>query len=370
MIAVATVDRPAIAHNVAALRATVGDSIVCAVVKADGYGHGATATATAALEAGADWLALATPAEVLALADAGIDAAVPLLLLSEPPPGELLDHADHLPASLRFTVASRQGLATLEELGESSPWPVHMKIDTGMHRVGVDPAGAIDLARAIVASSAVDLEGVWTHFAVADDPDDDFTAIQAARFGSALDALHEAGIDTGIVHAANSAAAIAHPATRHDLVRVGIAIYGVPPSDALAGRVDLRPALRLTAPVTAVRVVDAGESVSYGRHWYAPRPTRVATVAIGYADGIRRASAAAGVEVLVRGARAPVLGVVTMDQLMIAVPDDVAVGDEVVLIGSQGDLEITANEIAARLDTIGYEVLTSIGPRVGRVHVG
>lgn len=370
MTGTATIDRSAIRANVAALREFADGARVCAVVKADGYGHGAVETAGAALAAGASWLAVASPAEAVELREAGIDPAVPVLLLSEPDPAELAAHASSLPAGIRFTVGSRGATAALEKIRPGAlPIPVHLKIDTGMHRVGVAPSEAIALARSVVGSAALHLEGTWTHFAVADDPDDPFTAAQTACFDEALASLRAAGIDPGIAHMANSAGTIAHPHSRRDLVRVGISIYGIAPSPALEREVTLRPALRLTAPVTAVRTVDAGESVGYGRHWYAEGPTRVATAALGYADGIRRASAAAGVEVLIRGRRAPMLGVVTMDQLMVAA-DDVAVGDEVVVIGRQGDEEITVNEIAGRLGTIGYEVVTGIGPRVRRIHVG
>ena len=179
------------------------------------------------------------------------------------------------------------------------------------------------------------------------------------------------GLLTGLVHAANSAGLLAHPDARRDLVRVGIAIYGVPPSPELEGAIELQPALELVSRITTVRTVAEGESVSYGRHWWADQPTRVATVAIGYADGIRRDSGSAGVEVLVRGRRCPIVGMVTMDQLMVAldpaIEDETAAGDEVVLIGRQGTEQITATEIAGRLGTIAYEVLTSISSRVPRV---
>ena len=185
--------------------------------------------------------------------------------------------------------------------------------------------------------------------------------------------LRRAGLHTGLVHAANSAGLLAHPDARRDMVRAGIAIYGVPPSPELEGAIELEPALDLVTRITAVRTVEAGESVSYGRHWWADEPTRVATVAIGYADGIRRDSGSAGVEVLVRGRRCPIVGAVTMDQLMVALAPPIAeeamVGDEAVLIGRQGSDEITATEVAQRLGTIAYEVLTSISARVPRVVV-
>ena len=372
MSATATVDLSAIRHNIEVLSAHVAPAAVCAVVKADGYGHGAVPVAEAALAAGAKWLAVATAVEAVELAAAGIDAAVPILLLSEPSRAELERHWLDLPEGLRVTIAGPAGLASLDRFAarRSAPVHAHLKIDTGMHRAGVAPPDALALAQAIAATSSVELEGAWTHFAVADTPDDRFTEIQTRRFDAVRAELETVGVGPRLVHLCNSAGAIAHPAARRDLVRIGIAMYGVAPSVSLEDRVDLLPALRLTAPVTALRTVGEGESVSYGRRWFAHKATRVATVALGYADGIRRGSAAAGVEVLVRGRRAPILGTVTMDQLMIVVDDHVDVGDEVVLIGTDGGEEITANEVGDRLDTIGYEVLTAIGPRVRRVHIG
>lgn len=367
MTARAEIDAAAIRHNVEALGACAPGSQRCAVVKADGYGHGAAVVAAAAIDGGATWLGVATPGEAAALAS-DVDASVPVLLLSEPD-GEALRVAwPRRPAGLRCTVATPDGIAVVESLvGDGDPMPVHVLVDTGMHRAGCDPSDASALLDRVVGSSALRLEGVWSHFAVADDPDDPFTAIQTRRFDDCLETLGEAGHRPPIQHLCNSAGAIAHPDAHRDLVRLGIAMYGIAPSAALAGRVDLRPALRLTATVVGVRSVDAGESVSYGRHWYADRPTRVATIDIGYADGIRRSSPAADVEVLVRGRRAPMLGVVTMDQTMIAVDGDVTLGDEVVLIGGQGEATITAEEIAGRLGTIGYEIVTGLSPRVQRV---
>ena len=225
------------------------------------------------------------------------------------------------------------------------------------------------------AAGAVRLEGVWTHLAVADDLADEFTAVQLTRFETALAELDRLGaLDAAapvLTHAANSAGLLAHPRSHREMVRAGIALYGIAPAPApaLAGRVRLEPALDLVSRVTAVRSVVAGESVSYGRSWYAAEPVRVATVPIGYADGIRRHSGAAGVEVLVRSRRCRILGTVTMDQLMVAVDAEVAVGDEVVLIGAQGSERVTVDEVAERLGTIAYEVLVGLGPRLPRVTV-
>jgi alanine racemase len=357
----AEVDLDAVAGNVAAV-AEVSGTPVCAVVKADGYGHGAVPVARAALSAGAAWLAVALVEEGLALREAGIDA--PVLILSEPlPSGLAAAHA----GGLTPTIATRAGVrAAAAHRG----WPVHLKVDTGMHRVGCEPAEAPALA-VMVGEAGLELGGVWTHLAVADEPGDPFTAVQLERFEAVLGALAAARIDPGLRHAANSAAAIAHPAARYDLVRVGIATYGVAPSPELDGRVGLRPALRLRSAVSAVRTVAPGEGVSYGRRWRATVPTVVATVPIGYADGVRRSWGTVGGTVLLHGTHRPVVGVVSMDQLMVDAGDlPVAVGDEVVLLGRQAGAEIAAAAVAARLDTIPYEILCAVGARVPRRYGG
>lgn len=369
---VARVRLSAIESNTRRLVALSGGAAVCAVVKADGYGHGAVAAARAALAGGASWLAVATIAEALELAE-GTSSDVPVLILSEIAPRLADEAVARCPDRVRFTVASIEGIEAL--VAAAGPErQVHLKVDTGMHRMGAMPGELAEVAAALTsARPRLHLEGVWTHLAVADAPHDPFTSEQMRRFDQALAALRRSGMRTGVVHAANSAGLFAHPGARRDLVRVGIAIYGVPPSPELEGLVELEPALELVSRVTAVRTVAPGESVSYGRHWWAGEPTRVATVPIGYADGIRRHSGSAGVEVLVRGHRCPIVGMVTMDQLMVAltpgIGSEATVGDEVVLIGRQGGSEITATEVAGRLGTIAYEVLTSLSARVPRATV-
>jgi alanine racemase len=365
--------RPAaIESNVSRLAALAGGAEVCAVVKADGYGHGVVTAARAALAGGASWLAVATIAEALEVVDS-IGGEVPVLILSEAAPALAVEAAGDCPERIRFTVASVEGVRAL--VAAAGPErAVHLKVDTGMHRMGALPAEINPVAEALrAARGRLHLEGVWTHLAVADAPDDPFTGEQLRRFDQVLAGLRGLGLPTGAIHAANSAGLMAHPDARRDIVRCGIAIYGVPPSPELDGLIALEPAMELVSRVTAVRTVAPGESVSYGRHWWATESTRVATVAVGYADGIRRDSGPAGVEVLLRGRRCPIVGTVTMDQLMVAlspaVADEVAAGDEVILIGRQGDEEITATEIAQRLGTIAYEVLTSISSRVPRVLV-
>ena len=374
-VRIARVRPAAIEANVRRLAERAGSAALCAVVKADGYGHGAVTAARAALAGGASWLAVATIREALEVAETAesVGSDAPVLILAEADPGLVASASGRCSSRVRFTVASVSGIQALAAAGGPAR-SVHLKVDTGMHRMGALPGELGAMVEALrEAGPRLRLEGVWTHFAVADEPDDPFTAEQLRRFDAAIAQLGASGVSADVVHAANSAGLLAHPDARRDMVRAGISIYGVPPSPALKGIVELEPALELVSRVTAVRTVAPGETVSYGRHWRAGEPTRVATVAIGYADGIRRDSGSAGVEVLVRGRRCPIVGAVTMDQLMVALPpviaDEATMGDEAVLIGRQGADEITATEVAQRLGTIAYEVLTSISARVPRVVV-
>jgi len=364
MTTTARIDLSAIRANIAMI-AGHADTPVCAVVKADGYGHGAASVARVAMEAGATWLAVATGPEAADLAQM-VPEGIPILILAERPASELAAVVDRLPTALRLTVGSAAGVAAAARLGRDVA--IHLKVDTGMHRMGSDPSEAVALARMVFDTPTLDLEGVSTHMAVADSPDNPFTDTQLDRFDHVLDDLAAASLRPPLTHAANSAAAIVHPRAHHDLLRVGIAMYGVAPSPALEGVVPLRPALTLHTTITALRTVAVGETVSYGRHWTAEVPSLIATLPIGYADGLRRSAGDAGVEVLIGGRRCAIVGRVTMDQCMVLVDDTVATGDEAVLIGAQGDERIEVNEIAGRLGTIGYEILTSIGRRVERVH--
>ncbi len=363
----AEVDLAAVAHNVGVVRSMVAPSLVCAVVKADGYGHGAIAVSEAALRAGADWLGVALVEEAAVLRKAGVDA--PILLLSQP---RLADLAAVVRYDLRPTITTQVAVELLANAAreQGRVVPVHLKVDTGMNRIGVAPVDAPALAREIVRQPELQLEGVFTHCAVADEPDNPFTDVQLDRYESVLAELARDGIVPPIRHAANSATAIAHPRGRYDMVRSGIAVYGIAPSTELSHRIDLRPALSLRAEVSNVKRVREGEGVSYGLRHRFTADTTVATVPIGYADGVPRRLGLVGGEVLIGGARRRVVGVVTMDQLMVDCGDDlVGVGDEVVLIGRQGDEVLTADDWADRLDTIPYEVVCGIGPRVPRFYV-
>lgn len=364
----AEVDLGAVAHNVATLVERVAPARLCAVVKANGYGHGAVPVAEAAVAAGASWLAVALVDEGVELRAAGVRA--PILVLSEPRPEEMDRVVTEGLTAAAYTI---EGVTALAEAARrwGATAAVHLKVNTGMNRVGAQPADLLTLARAVDADPALDLAALWTHCAVADEPGHPFTDEQRTRFLAAAEELEGAGLRPPLLHAANSAAGILREDLRFDLVRAGIAVYGIDPAPELAGMVDLRPALSLHAHVTHVKRVTAGERVSYGLHHEFGHDANVATVPLGYADGVPRRLSGVGGEVLVAGRRRPIVGVVTMDQLMVDCGDTpVSVGDEVVLLGRQGDEEVTANEWGERLGTIGYEVVCGIGARVPRVYTG
>jgi alanine racemase len=367
----AEIDLDAIANNVGVVRRAVAPSAVWAVVKADGYGHGAIDVARTALGAGVDGLCVAVVQEGVELRRAGIVA--PILLLSEQP----FEQANEIiGADLQPTVCTPAGIDALALAARArsltTPVPVHLKLDTGMHRAGADPHDAVAMVRAIAGYEELRLASVFTHLAMADEPSAPSNAKQLQRFDDALSALGDAGYEVPLVHIANSAGALALPATHRDLVRLGIAMYGIEPGPGVADLCGgLRPAMSLHARVSAVRTVTAGEGISYGLRHVFTRDTVVATVPIGYGDGVPRRLFGTGGEVLIHGVRRPIVGVVTMDQLMIDAGDlAVSVGDEVVLIGAQcgpaGTDAIAAEEWATRLGTIGYEIVCGISKRIVR----
>ena len=364
----AEVDLDAVRHNATVLAELSAPAALCAVVKADGYGHGAVPVAQAALAGGAAWLGVAVVEEGAALRQAGIDA--PILLLGEPPAEAMAEAVAHRLTLTLYTSQGVQAAARAVPPGRAAA-PVHLKVDTGMHRVGARPDAVPGLARAVQAARSLHLEGLWTHLAVAEDPvQEPYTVQQLRRFEEVRDRLAGIGISPPLLHAANSAGTMAHPASRYDLVRCGIALYGYAPGPGLVGTADLRPALSLKARVSMVKEVAQGEGVSYGLRYRAPYDCVVATVPLGYADGVPRRLSAVGGQVLVRGARRPIAGTVTMDQLMVdcGPGSPVSPGDEVVLIGRQGQEEITAQEWADLLETISYEIVCGVGPRVPRVY--
>ena len=357
------VDLGAVAHNTRLLVELVHPAELCAVVKADAYGHGMIPVARTAVEAGAAACGVALVDEGRQLREGGIEA--PILLLSEPRPYEFAEVVEH---RLTPTVYQGAGLAAAAAAAAAAGvrLPVHLKVDTGMGRVGAPAAAMLLLADAVAERDTLDLAGVWTHCAVADEPDNPFTDHQIQQFNQLLARLRVAGHHGFCRHLANSAVAMAHPRGRFDMVRCGIALYGIAPSPALAGRLALQPAMTVRTEVAMVKTFAAGTPVSYGHHFHAPCDTVLATIPIGYADGWARRLGICGGEVLIGGRRRPIAGVVTMDQTMVDCGPDhpVAPGDEVILLGRQGTEEITAVEIAQRIDTIAYEIVCKFGRRM------
>jgi alanine racemase len=360
------VDLDAIRANVAALVEMARPARVLAVVKAGAYGHGAAPVARAALDGGATWLGVALVEEGGELRDAGVRA--PILLLSEPPPAAAAAVVAHDLTPFVYTPAGIEALAkAVVAADRTRPLAVHLKVDTGMHRVGCTPDDAVALAGGVGDRDELVLGGVATHLAVADELDNPETARQLDTFDRVVGDLEAAGLRPPLVHAANSAGLLGHPRAHYDLVRPGIAIYGTAPVAALADRVPLRPALTLRARVTFVKDLPAGAGLSYGLGYRLARASRVATVPLGYADGVPRALGTEGGQVLINGRRLPIGGRVTMDQFTVDAGDEpVEPGAEVVLIGRQGDDEITAVEVADRVGTIAYEIVAGIGARVPR----
>jgi alanine racemase len=362
------VDLDAIAGNVRTLTAEVAPARLLAVVKADAYGHGAVPVAREALRAGAAWLGVALVEEALALREAGV--AAPLLVLSEPHPAAAGACAANEVAVTICTPAAVRAFGTAGRAG-GRPVAAHLKVDTGMHRQGCAPAELPDLVAAALAEPGLEVEGLWSHFAVADEAAKTATTdAQLARFHAALTAARERGLEPRWRHLANSAGATVRDDARFDLVRAGIELYGLAPSDELAGdvRARLRPALALRAAVSALRTVQAGERVSYGHRWEAPRPTRIATLPVGYADGVRR-GLSGRIRVRLGGRDLQQVGTVTMDQMMVDVDDaDVEVGQVATLLGDPARGEPGVGEWARVLDTIDYEVTCGLAPRLPRVH--
>ncbi len=364
------VDLDAIRHNVRWLTGIAAPARVMVVVKANGYGHGAVRVAEAALAAGAHGLCVALVQEGVELRRAGIEA--PILVLSEQPREQVGEMVAHGLIATAYTVAFIDALADEARRRDVVGQEVHLKVDTGMNRVGARPAAAVELGgRVLARSPQLSLGGVFTHLACADDPNPAVTDDQIRRFDLVVDELRRAGVDPGWLHVANSAGAIAHPDARRDMVRAGIAVYGIAPDpnmdEACAG---LRPALSLMSRVSYVKRVEAGEAISYGHRHRFDRATNVATVPIGYADGVPRRLSAVGGAVLIGGVRRPIVGVVTMDQLMVDMGEDrCEIGDEVVLIGRQGDRSVNANEWGAALGTIGYEIVCGLSARLAREYL-
>jgi len=364
----AIVDLDAIAHNVAALKARVGPNTdLWAVVKANAYGHGAIPVARTALAAGASRLAVARITEGVALRRAGITA--PILVMGYHLPAEAEAAVAHdLTMTVNDEAFARALAHNARDAGKRVK--IHIKVDTGMGRFGRLPDEVLPFLASIARWPPLELEGLWTHFATADERDKSYARRQFALYRQVAEAA-QARYEIPILHVANSAAILDLPETWLDAVRPGIAIYGLYPSAEVSTDLVLRPALSLISHVGRVRMLPAGASVSYGRTFIAPRPTTAALLPIGYGDGVHRLLSNRG-QVLIRGQRAPIIGRVCMDNIMVDVTtlDGVEEGDEAVLIGRQGEDRISAEEVAIWAQTINYEVTTGLLSRAARAYVG
>lgn len=362
------IDLSALQRNVRTLCSHVYPRQLWAVVKANAYGHGSHQVAPAALDAGAVGLCVALADEGIDLRQAGITA--PILVMSEQPSsqyGAMIEH--ELIATMYNSAAISTYAATARSLGRVAK--VHLKVDTGMHRVGVSVADAVSRAQQIEGEASLQLDGLYTHLATADLADHPATTAQSERFAQIVDQLLRIGITPPHLHLANSAATVRGLGTESTMVRVGIAMYGIAANaetDSFGVATDMRlePVLSLHARVSHVQWVEAGDGVSYGLKGPLSMRTCIATLPLGYADGVPRQLWSTG-EVLIGGRRRHIAGVVTMDQMMIDCgSDEITIGDEVVLIGQQGSERISANEWARHVGTIGYEVVCGISARVPR----
>jgi alanine racemase len=367
----AIVDLDAIAHNCARLLVALDGARLCAVVKADGYGHGAVECATSALRAGATWLAVATVEEASELREAGIEA--PVLIMGALAGREEIERAIELRTDIVVWRERSVALAAEAAALVSGLARVHVKLDTGMGRLGTrDPSEASRVVAAAVAAPGVQLTGVMTHFATADIPDDDgFFERQLAAFTDWAAPIKAAYPDV-LVHAANSAALLRAPHSAHfDMARCGIAVYGLDPFNTDPFAHDLTPALTLSSYIAEVKPCRIGESTGYGRRYTADRDTHLGVLPIGYGDGFRRALSGAA-DVLIAGSRLPLVGTVSMDNVAVDLgPDRAAAelcGAEAILIGTSGSERISAEELAGRMGTINYEIVCGLSARVPRTY--
>lgn len=372
-MSIAEIDHGALAANAERVVDLAGPAQVMGVVKADAYGHGVIPVARTLRRLGVPWLGVAQPTEALALRAAGDTGRVLAWLWS---PGDP-DVADCVAGEVDLSVSAPWALAEVvraaHQCGRLAR--VHLKVDTGLGRNGSAPhewPDLVDAVAAAAATGAVEVAGVWSHLADGEVPGAESAAAQQAAFEDALAVVRATGLEPGLRHLGNSGSLWAHPGLRYDLVRSGIALYGLTPGAVLGSSTELglRPVMTLRSTLAHAKVVPAGTRVSYGGAWTAPRPTRLGLVPLGYADGVPR-SASDRTDVLVAGALAPQVGRVAMDQVVVDLGDrEVDAGADVVVFGPGDAGEPTADAWAERLGTIGYEIVTRIGPRVPREHVG
>jgi alanine racemase len=365
------IDLGALSYNVKQLlRFLSPRTQLMAVVKADAYGHGAVTVAKTALEAGASWLGVATVPEGIQLREGGIKS--PILILGAINTKEQIQAIAHW--KLQPTICSpKQALIfsnTLEAINYNSPIPVHIKLDTGMSRLGTNWQEAADFVQLVQGLPHLDIASIYSHLATADSPDSTVMEEQHSRYEEAIAQIKARGIKIPSLHLANSAATLADPKLHYDMVRAGLAIYGLYPAPHLKNKIKLQPVLQLKARVTQVKTIAAGTGVSYGHQFIAPRDMRLAVVGIGYADGVPR-SLSNQMQVLIRGQRISQIGTITMDQIMLDVSSipDLQEGEIVTLLGEQGKEQISADDWANQLNTIAWEILCGFKHRLPRVAV-
>ncbi len=362
----AEIDLAALRHNVAVLRNMASAAEFMGVVKGYAYGHGNPACALAMVEAGADRLGVARVAEALHLREAGIE--VPIHVFTEPPPDAAATIVEN---GLTATVYSEEFARVLSGAAAAADTtvPVHVKVDTGMHRVGFLVDDVVDAVATLRSFPGIRIEGAWSHLAVADVPDHPFTRKQLDLFADVTGKIESIGVELRYRHIANSAATLSLPESHLDVVRCGVASYGLWPGARLEGRADLRPVMSLKARLSMVKGVPAGEALSYGLRYELAEPARIVTVPAGYADGYDRRLSGRG-DVVIDGKRYRVSGTVCMDQFMVDVGDDeIELGTTATLIGPDGPERVTAEELAQHIGTINYEVTSRVASRVPRVYV-
>ncbi|MBX7150550.1 alanine racemase [bacterium] len=360
----AIVDLGALDHNIRQIRGRVGFKKIMAIVKANAYGHGILEVTQQAVRSGVEYIGVGFLEEGMFLRQHDVEA--PILVM-----GGILGYQvkKFIQNDLEITVSSLELAQHINDEVKNTKARVHLKIDTGMERIGVSHRHAVEFVTRVARLPNIEIVGIYSHFATADDEDKSFAHTQFERFNDVLDTLKKNGIEIPIKHMANSGAVVDLQSSIMDMVRPGIVLYGMTPSSHMKNNLLLKPVMTLKSKVVFLKRVQAGTGISYGLKYYTKRETSIVTIPIGYGDGYSRLLTNKA-DVLIRGKRYPVVGAVCMDQLMVDVGDDrINIGDEVILIGQMGDEEITANDIADKMGTIPYEVTCMINARVPRVYI-
>jgi alanine racemase len=363
----AEIDLSALSHNLKNIRKKAEGRKILFAVKANGYGHGAIEISKRALNSGVDMLGVATPEEAFELREAGIEA--PILILGSILPGEA---GEVIRKDIRQTVCDLELARKLsQEAGRQTKKAIiHIKIDTGMGRIGVSPQKSVSFIKEVLRLNNLEIEGIFTHFPSAGEKDKSFTLFQLEQFLKITEELKREGINISLKHTANSAAILDLPQTYLDMLRPGLIVYGLFPSPYVSRNIDLKAVMSLKTRIVFLKKVPGGTGIGYGRTYVTKKNSLIATLSVGYADGYSRLLSNQG-EVIIKGKKVPVVGRICMDQCMVEIENipEVKIGEEVVLIGRQGKEEIKAGEIAKKLGTIPHEIVSRIGKRVPRIYV-